>query len=100
MKKVTLIVTFCLPLFAFILSSESKAQSLEDIKIQMVKDWQRAKTYTVDYLNTMPADKYSFKAVDSIRSFAQQMLHLSHGQLFPDVKCHRSATTLFFAVRR
>jgi len=25
----------------------------------------------------MPADKYSFKAVDSIRSFAQQMLHLA-----------------------
>ena len=82
MKKVTLIVTFCLPLLAFILSSESKAQSLEDVKIQMVKDWQRAKTYTVDYLNTMPADKYSFKAVDSIRSFAQQMLHLSHGNCF------------------
>jgi len=82
MKKVTLIVTFCLLLFAFILSSESKAQSLEDIKIQMVKDWQRAKTYTVHYLNTMPADKYSFKAVDSIRSFAQQMLHLSTGNCF------------------
>ena len=82
MKKVTLIVKFCLPLFAFISSSESKAQSLEDIKIQMVKDWQRAKTYTVDYLNTMPADKYSFKAVDSIRSFAQQMLHLSTGNCF------------------
>ena len=27
----------------------------------------------------MPADKYSFKAVDSIRSFAQQMLHLASG---------------------
>lgn len=25
----------------------------------------------------MPADKYSFKATDSIRSFAQQMLHLA-----------------------
>jgi uncharacterized damage-inducible protein DinB len=30
----------------------------------------------------MPADKYSFKPVDSIRSFAQQMLHLSSGNLF------------------
>ena len=69
-----------LPVFAFILCSESHAQSLEeDMKMQMIKDWERAKTYTVDYLNTMPEDKYSFKAVDSIRSFAQQMLHLSHG---------------------
>ena len=72
-------VAFCLPVFALVMSSESHAQSLnaDDIKAQMVKDWERAKSYTVDYLNTMPADKYSFKAVDSIRSFAQQMLHIS-----------------------
>ncbi len=62
----------------------SKAQQLSsaDIKAQMVKDWERAKAYTIDYLNTMPADKYSFKAVDSLRSFAQQMLHLSTGNVF------------------
>ena len=77
MKKMFLLVAFFLPIFAFVLSSESYAQSLEDIKMQMVKDWQRARAYTVDYLNTMPVDKYSFKAADSIRSFAQQMLHLS-----------------------
>ena len=61
-----------------------KAQPLSagDIKAQMVKDWERAKAYTVDYLNKMPADKYSFKAVDSIRSFAQQMLHLAQSNLF------------------
>ena len=70
-------VALCLPVFAFVLPSQSDAQTLEDIKMQMVKDWERAKAYTIDYLNTMPADKYSFKAVDSIRSFAQQMLHLS-----------------------
>jgi len=29
----------------------------------------------------MPADKYSFKATDSIRSFAQQMLHLAQGNV-------------------
>ena len=51
-------------------------------KAQLVKEWERAKNYTGQYLNTMPADKYSFKAVDSIRSFAQQMLHLSMGKLF------------------
>jgi hypothetical protein len=27
--------------------------------------------------DAMPADKYSFRAVDSIRSFAEQMLHLA-----------------------
>jgi uncharacterized damage-inducible protein DinB len=56
-----------------------QAQSFcgDSIKVQFLRDWERAKTYTLDYLNTMPADKYSFKAVDSIRSFAQQMLHLA-----------------------
>jgi uncharacterized damage-inducible protein DinB len=84
MKKLIVRVAFCLPVFAFVLSLDSHAQSLTsgDIKAQMVKDWERAKTYTVDYLNTMPADKYSFKAVDSLRSFAMQMLHLAQGNLF------------------
>ncbi len=47
----------------------------------MVKDWERGKSYTIEYLNTMPADKYGFKAVDSLRSFAQQMLHLAAGNI-------------------
>ena len=82
MKKMILKVAFCLPVFAFMLPCKIHAQTLEDIKMQMVKDWERAKAYTVAYLNTMPEDKYSFKAVDSIRSFAQQMLHLSYANGF------------------
>ena len=66
------------------LSLSSSAQNLsgDDIKNQFVKDWERAKDYTAAYLDAMPADKYSFKAVDSIRSFAQQMLHLASGNAF------------------
>lgn len=84
MKKLIVTLAFYLPVFTFILSSQIHAQSLstDDIKAQMVKDWERAKAYTVDYLNTMPADKYSFKAHDSIRSFAQQMLHLAAANVF------------------
>ena len=52
------------------------------IKKQFLRDWQRAKVYTLDYLNTMPADKYSFRPVDSIRSFAGQMLHLAWDESF------------------
>src|SRR5580700_2542480 len=83
MKKMFARVAFCLPVFAFVFTAASHAQTLssDDIKVQMVKDWERAKAYTVDYLNKMPADKYSFKAVDSIRSFAQQMLHLAQGNV-------------------
>src|SRR5262245_30729615 len=58
-----------------------QALSNEDIRMQFIKDWERAKAYTIEYLNTMPADKYSFKATDSIRSFAQHMLHLAQSNV-------------------
>jgi len=65
------------------LSFRSIAQPItgQQIKEQFVADWERAKSYTLDYLNTMPAEKYSFKPVDSIRSFAGQMLHLASGNI-------------------
>jgi uncharacterized damage-inducible protein DinB len=74
MKKAILIlvISFC--------ATQTFAQ-LDSLKAQLVRDWQRAKTYTQQYLNTMPADKYSFKANDSIRSFADQMLHLAQGNI-------------------
>ena len=83
MKKVTTIGFFILS-FLFIATLQLKAQNLssEDIKSQLVKEWQRAKEFTVEYLNAMPADKYSFVATYSIRSFAQQMLHLAGGNVF------------------
>jgi uncharacterized damage-inducible protein DinB len=58
---------------------QAQGLSTDSIKAQMIKDWERAKTYTNAYLNAMPADKYSTRAADSIRTFAQQMLHLASG---------------------
>ena len=80
MKKTIshLCITACFSLLTLTL----RAQSPQDIKAQMVKDWERARDYTREYLNTMHADKYSFKATDSVRSFAQQMLHLAGANVF------------------
>ena len=80
MKKILTITIVC---FSFCLTFQANAQSPtgEEIKAHFIKDWERAKAYTIDYLNTMPADKYSFKAHDSIRSFAQQMLHLAQANV-------------------
>jgi uncharacterized damage-inducible protein DinB len=67
--------------FLIILSSlSSPAQNSlgESVKDQMIKDWERAKAYTQEYLDAMPADKYSFRPVDSVRNFAAQMLHLAY----------------------
>jgi uncharacterized damage-inducible protein DinB len=72
LKNVLLLTTAFL-LFCAI----TQAQFNESVKAQLVKEWQRAKIYTLEYLDAMPKDKYGFKAQDSIRSFAQQMLHLA-----------------------
>jgi hypothetical protein len=80
MKKLVVLLI----LFILFISTKGISQALspEDVKSQLIKEWERAKVYTTEYLNAMPADKYSFKAVDSIRSFAQQMLHLASGNIF------------------
>jgi uncharacterized damage-inducible protein DinB len=69
-------------LFCFLLSSSlfsvTAQNSINDtLRQQLVRDWQRAKEYTDEYLQATPADKYGFRPVDSIRSFAEQMLHLA-----------------------
>ncbi|GAB3948162.1 hypothetical protein GCM10028805_21860 [Spirosoma harenae] len=44
---------------------------------QLTADWQRAKEYTKEYLDAMPEDGVNFKPTPEIRSFAEQMLHLT-----------------------
>ncbi len=75
---------FVIALLAVCFCSTVNSQPLStaDIKAQMEKDWERGKAYTIEYLNTMPADKYAFKANDSTRSFAEQMLHLATANVF------------------
>ena len=46
---------------------------------EIVKDWERAKAYTHEYLDAMPESDYSLKPTDDMRSFAGQMLHLTDG---------------------
>ncbi len=58
------------------MSNFAQAQSPID---DMVKDWERAKAYTKEYLDAMPAEGYALKPTAEMRSFAQQMLHLTDG---------------------
>ena len=84
MKKIFSTSILFLLFFGTIFSTRLSAQALsnDDLKKMMADDWVRAKAYTIEYLNTMPADKYSYKAVDSLRSFAMQMLHLATANVF------------------
>jgi uncharacterized damage-inducible protein DinB len=45
----------------------------------LVKEWERAKAYTKAYLDAMPDSGYGFKPTPEMRSFAEQMLHLTDG---------------------
>src|SRR5678815_3588691 len=81
MTKTILKTTMMIAGLNFYFASQSQTShhtlALTDIRTQMVADWERAKAYTVDYLNTMPADKYTYKPNDSVRTFAGHMLHLA-----------------------
>ncbi len=79
MKKFASILV--LSLFICTICNTVAAQNMsgDSIKAQMLRDWQRAKSYTADYLKTMPADQYAKHPIDSIRSFSEQMLHTASG---------------------
>ncbi|PSL32040.1 DinB family protein [Chitinophaga ginsengisoli] len=55
------------------LSGITRAQSTDE----MVKEWERAKAYTKEYLDAMPDKDYSLKPTPEMRSFAEQMLHIT-----------------------
>lgn len=51
----------------------AQAQSVADL----IKDWERARDYTKEYLDAMPEAGYMLKPTPEMRAFAEQMLHLS-----------------------
>ncbi|RDV16526.1 damage-inducible protein DinB [Pontibacter diazotrophicus] len=62
-------------LFLFLsLSGFAQAQTSVD---ETVKEWERAKAYTKEFLDAMPETGYAFKPTPEMRSFAEQMLHLT-----------------------
>ena len=84
MKKRVIFIGVYILTFSLLANLQAIAQpsALQDVKLQMIKDWTRAKTYTIEYLNAMPKERYSYKPVDSISSFAGQMIHLAVVDLF------------------
>jgi uncharacterized damage-inducible protein DinB len=68
---------FSLLLFMGLSSANAQNALGDSLKQQLLSDWIRAKSYTQEYLDAMPAAKYNFRATDSMRTFAQQMLHLA-----------------------
>lgn len=73
MKTLSTTLLFLVALLG--LSSFQPADSVS----QMVTDWQRAKEFTKEYLEAMPAEGIDYKPTPEIRSFREQMLHLANG---------------------
>jgi uncharacterized damage-inducible protein DinB len=71
MKAIKFFAALC---FALNIVGFAKAQ---DPVNEMVKEWERAKVYTKEYLDTMPEQGYSLKPTPEMRSFAEQMLHIT-----------------------
>lgn len=43
----------------------------------MIARWEHAKPYTKDYMDSMPAEFYNFRATPEMRTYAQQYLHIA-----------------------
>ena len=73
-----------LSIFGILLLSNSLFGQVMDtdiIKGHMIADWERAKAYTKEYLDAMPEDGINFKPGIGLRTFAEQMLHMSQGTI-------------------
>src|ERR1700712_103815 len=70
MKFKSLTVVLCLIVSAQLTIAQVKVAEL-------VKEWERSKAYTKEYLDAMPETGYALKPTPEMRSFAEQNLHLA-----------------------
>lgn len=65
-------------LTASVALGQSKSDfTFEELLINFSKSWKRSKTYLLEISEAMPAKDYNFRPVPEIRTFAEQILHLS-----------------------
>jgi uncharacterized damage-inducible protein DinB len=60
------------------ISASAHAQTTAD---DLAREWERAKAYTKAYLDIMPESAYAFKPTPEMRSFADQMQHLTDANI-------------------
>jgi uncharacterized damage-inducible protein DinB len=56
---------------------DKTADSRPRVVIEIESTWKRAKKWTLDYIDAMPAEAMNYKPKPEVRSFAEQMLHLA-----------------------
>lgn len=60
-------------LFAFVNKDNNSDKGFHDSFLQTLKN---AKAYTLEVAEKMPAEDYTFRPTDSVRSFGEQMAHI------------------------
>lgn len=81
MKSVKLVACLALIASATLLSFTNSPKTANTKTEELVADWERARAYTQEYLDAMPAEKMNHKPTPEMRSFAEQMLHLAQGNI-------------------
>ena len=77
MKTITRTMTTAL--LALLLVGQAWATNPPDEKDALVADWERAKAFTLEYIDAMTDDGFFKAPTEGIRTFAAQMLHLVDG---------------------
>jgi uncharacterized damage-inducible protein DinB len=70
MKLKSLALVLCLIIGGQLAKAQVKVADI-------VKEWERSKAYTKEYLDAMPESGYALKPTPEMRSFAEQLLHLA-----------------------
>ncbi|THH37876.1 DinB family protein [Neolewinella litorea] len=63
-------------LLLFLLFGGAAVQS-QSATETMIADWERAKAFTLEYLEAMPEDQLDLRPTPEIRSFAELMMHIA-----------------------
>lgn len=62
-----------------LVKGDSKMES--DMKASLVADWERAKAFSLEYIDAMPDDAMEFRPNDDVRTFQGQFLHIAQGNI-------------------
>ncbi len=54
---------------------------IESVKDTAVADWKWAKDYTLRYIEAMPDEGLNYRPTDSVRTFREQMLHITSANM-------------------
>lgn len=67
---------------------------LEAAKESMVAEWTWAKDYTLRYIESMPENGINYRPTDSVRTFREQMLHLTSANMGISAQALGAAPTI------